>query len=176
MPCLAPGETGGFWDNELPSSPIAVSGVAGLTVTLTGSTYTATAFPHQLTVSAVSDTIYRDGNHFGMSGTFKPEQTVYNVGISGYAKAASGLIAGRLTATNLDTVTANTSWPFTSLTSVTGAQPSMLAFAEFILGAAPEPGLELISASNSAERADLQALRKAHNEARLRRARVHEGP
>ena len=177
MPCLAAGETGAFWDNDLPTSAVLVSAVASLTVTLTGSTYTGvTSFPEQMTVAPVSDTIYKDGNHFAMSGSFTPQQTVYNIGIAGYTKAASGLLSGHLTATNLGTVTAGTTWSFTSLTSIQGPQPTkVLAFPDFILGAAANVTYTNQTAANAATNlANVAMLKKAAAEGKESRAQMHQ--
>ena len=176
-PCLAAGETGAFWDNDLPTSAVLVSAVASLTVTLTGSTYTGvTPFPEQMTVAPVSDTIYKDGNHFAMSGSFTPQQTVYNIGIAGYTKAASGLLSGHLTATNLGTVTAGTTWSFTSLTSIQGPQPTkVLAFPDFILGAAANVTYTDQAAANAATNlANIAMLKKAAAEGKESRAQMHQ--
>lgn len=133
--CLKPGESGAIWSNELPASPITVASIAEFTGTLDGLATTVTPFPHTLTTSIVQDTIYVDNNHWAMSGSFKPSQTVRNIGITGYTKSSSGLLTGRLTATNLDSIAANTAWPFATDLGIEGPKPaSLLASVEFILG------------------------------------------
>jgi len=177
-PCLAGGDTGAFWTNDLPASAIAVSSVASLTVSLNGSAFNDTLFPHTLTATPIADTIYRDGNHFGMTGSFTPQQTVYNVGIVGYPKSTSGLLTGHLTATNLGTITGGTAWPFTTQTSVAGPQPAqILAYVDFILGASPSVIFgDQASADAAAVQAGLQASRKTFLDSRDSRSRVHSNP
>ncbi|HEY5955810.1 MAG TPA: hypothetical protein VIV60_04620 [Polyangiaceae bacterium] len=133
--CLEPGESGALWSNELPAAPISVSSIAALTVSLDGLDTTATRVPHTLTVSIVEDTIYVDNNHWAMSGSFKSSQAVRNIMISGFTKANSGLLTGRLSATNLGSVAANTAWPFATDLGVAGPKPiAILAYASLILG------------------------------------------
>jgi len=178
VPCLAAGDTGAFWTNDLPASAITVSSVATLTVSLNGSVYSDTLFPHTLTATPIADTIYRDGNHFAMTGSFTPQQTVYNVRIAGYTKSSSGLLTGHLTATNLGTITAGTAWPFTTGTAVAGPQPvKILAYADFLLGASPSVIFaDQASADAAAAQADLHASRKTFVDAREARARLLSNP
>jgi len=178
VPCLAGGDTGAFWTNDLPTSAIAVSAVASLTVSLNGSAFNDTLFPHTLTAAPIADTIYRDGNHFAMTGSFTPQQTVYNIGIAGYTKSSAGLLTGHLTATNLGTITGGTAWPFTTQTSVVGPQPAkILAYADFILGTSPSVIFsDQAAADAAAAQADLQSSRKKFLDSRNSRNRVLSNP
>lgn len=133
MPCLGPGEHGAFWTNDL--STVAPSNVASVSITFDGLITTGTKFVQTMTSTVVPDTIYQDGNHWAMSGTLSPSQTIYNVGIDAYPKSASGLLLDDLIDTNLGTITANTSWSFESGTGVEGTKPvELLVFDSFILG------------------------------------------
>jgi hypothetical protein len=132
--CLASGESGAFWSNDLPSLPLRVSSVGQLTASLDGLVISASQFSYELTTSIVQDSIYVDNNHWAMSGSFRPSQTVDNVLIAGYTKAASGLLTGRLTATNLDTVAAHTTWTFNTTIGIEGPRPaSIIAYPDFII-------------------------------------------
>lgn len=135
-PCLAPGESGAFWSNDLPSSLFVVSTVGSLTVDFDGLTVLgATKFTQTLTSSVVSDNIYMDGNHWGMSGSLNPSQSINNVGISGYTKSSGGLLTGRLSDTNLGTITGSTAWTFGTGLGIEGAKPvAVLTYDDFIVG------------------------------------------
>jgi hypothetical protein len=131
--CLGPGESGGFWTNDL--STVRPTDVASMTIVFDGMQTTATKFSQVLTSNIIQDGIYQDGNHWAMSGTLTPSQAIYNVAIDVFTKSASGLVTGHLSDTNLGTIAANTAWAFDSLLGVEGPKPaSLLTFDNFILG------------------------------------------
>lgn len=173
--CLAPGESGAFWTNDLPSSLFVVSAIGSLTVDFDGLAVTgATKFSQTLTSNVVSDDIYMDGNHWGMSGSLSPSQTIRNVGISGYTKSSGGLLTGRLTDTNLGTITASTAWAFGTGLGIEGPKPaSVLTYDDFIIGSSTT-GVSLLLppaiVANPQQAALDTASRDAKESARARRA------
>lgn len=177
MACLKPGESGAIWANDLPAAAISVASVAEFTATLNGLDTTATPFLHTLTVSIVEDAIYVDNNHWAMSGSFKPSQAVRNIGITGYTKSSAGLLTGRLTATNLGSIAANTAWPFATDLGIVGPRPaSILAYAEFILGTTLEATAGAMSPLTTDPLLDPIALerRESRRQAEARKALADE--
>jgi len=136
--CLAPGETGLFWSNDLPLTAFVVGNVATVTITL-GATASpeATRFSQSLTADFTEDTLYADGSHWLMTGSLTPTQEISNVRIRGFAKNASGLFYDTLEQMNLGTITANTTWTFTTDLSLEGSRPAgVFAVDDFTVGAA----------------------------------------
>jgi hypothetical protein len=159
----------------LPSSLFVVSTIGSLTVDFDGLAVTgATKFAQTMTSSVVSDDIYVDGNHWGMSGSLSPSQTIRNVGISGFTKSAGGLLTGRLSDTNLGTITASTAWAFGTGLGIEGPKPaSVLTYDDFIIGGSTTGvGLSLppVIVTNPQQAALDSASRAAKDAARARRA------
>ncbi|MGC4064811.1 MAG: hypothetical protein QM784_09235 [Polyangiaceae bacterium] len=167
--CLGPGESGGFWSNEL--STVRPTDVASVSIVFDGMHTTGTKFSQVITSNVIEDAIYQDGNHWAMSGKLTPSQTIYNVGITAFTKSTSGLLTGHLSDTNLGTIAANTAWTFDSQLGVKGPKPaSLLVFDSFILGSSSSSyGLQQIpdvvkSPKLAARMAALRAERQATEE------------
>jgi hypothetical protein len=140
IPCIPPGKSGVFYDNDLPAAPVNLASIGRIEAQLTLIPYPGAVLnpsnPTLSSVALVPDPTNGDG-YWAIMGTLTATATIYNIGINGYYKNRDGMILDRGPASNLGTVAAGASWAFTTFYYV-GAQPSSyLLFVDYLLGAGP---------------------------------------
>ena len=79
------------------------------------------------------DTQFGAGNWL-LNGTVTAVQTVYNIGVTAYFRAASGLLVAHGTDTHLDTLAAGTPWSITARAESASTPTGYLATDDFLPG------------------------------------------
>jgi hypothetical protein len=135
VPCIPPGKTGAFWDNDLPALPPDLSTVdvieAELQLSARPNAVPAPSAP-KLSAMSIGQDASRGAGFWALSGTLTATETIYNISIAGYYKDDNGLIVICAPATNLETVNAGASWKWKAM-AYQGAKPaSYLVFADYL--------------------------------------------
>lgn len=117
--CLAPGDTGVFWDLDSVPNTTAIE-------TATTAEYTidhlprSEARPHPdtptVTITGVVDR-FNTGDSWALRGSVTARTAIRNIGLDVYPIDDSGLIADALSATHIETLPAGATWTFDSSTT-----------------------------------------------------------
>jgi len=70
----------------------------------------------------------RGAGFWAIAGSLTASETIYNIGVTGYPKDASGLVFRQATAIHLETLAAGTSWQWQT-SSYEGARPASFLLA-----------------------------------------------
>jgi hypothetical protein len=139
IPCIAPGERGAFWTNDIPTAAIDLAGIRTAEIAFSIGPSSG-AVPHPLaplvTSSAVTEHSSLGAGYWSVSGSMTATGTIYNLGADAYMISSAGLVVGNETAFHLDTFLQGTTWAFETVAAYEGPQPTdHLLFNDFIEGA-----------------------------------------
>jgi hypothetical protein len=139
IPCIAPGERGAFWTNDIPTAAIDLSGIRTAEIAFSTGPSSG-AVPHPLAPlvasSAVTEHSSLGAGYWSVSGSMTATGTIYNLAAEAYMISSAGLIVGNETAFHLETLLQGTIWPFETIAAYEGPRPTdHLLFTDFIEGA-----------------------------------------
>ena len=167
--CLAPGETGVFWDlDEVPRlTSISTATKATYTLELLGDDLLR---PHPDTPTVTPTGVFDrfgTGSGWSLKGTVTAKATIYNNGLDIYPIDDRGLVIASLSAVHLETLFAGSSWDFQSSTVKTRFSKQHV-FPEWIDGAktAAVPREPILPLAGDDLRGQFRARRNALKERR----------
>ena len=110
--CLAPGETGALYANNISDSSAGVANSTSVAYQLDG-TVTPDAVPHPDT-PMVTDALMSGSLGFNVQGTMTAVGAINNIEFKAYLRDNAGLLQAQVTATDLDTLAAAATWMFST--------------------------------------------------------------
>ena len=139
IPCIAPGERGAFWTNDIPTAAIDLGGIRTAEIAFSTGPSSG-AVPHPLAPlvasSAVTEHSSLGAGYWSVSGSMTATGTIYNLAAEAYMMSSAGLIVGNETAFHLETFLQGTTWAFETIAAYEGPRPTdHLLFTDFIEGA-----------------------------------------
>lgn len=140
LSCIPPGKTGALWTNDLPPLRPDLSTIDIIEIELSLNQQTDIV-PARSAPSLADAAIVQDAKKgvgfWTIAGALTAKETIYNIGVAGYPKDASGLLLMHATDTHLDTLNAGATWEWQA-SPYAGEQPSsFLVHATYLLGAKP---------------------------------------
>ncbi len=141
MPCLAPGQHGGFYDINEASSEAPIDQIKRASYDI-DTLLSNDAVPSPLAPTVVSAIVFAKNNGWALMGTVSADAgTIYNLGMDVYTIGASGRITDRVSDFHLDTLFQNQRWLYeTNATSGENFNQA-LQFIDFLDGVQSKPGV-----------------------------------
>jgi len=133
IPCLAPGQIGGIWDNALVATTVPLAAIKTISIEFDHAEFDVPrpAPDAPLVTSHVASVF--DG--FAVTGTITGRSApISNIGLDIFPRDANGLVFDIMFATDLGTLNPGEAFPFTTVSTST-AFSQYRVFADFIDGA-----------------------------------------
>ncbi len=137
VPCIAPGKVGSFYSNGFVPTAALIAGTKTIAVAFKPHVYDdAIPAPHAPTVTSQPVPVFT--TMYGIGGTINGGAApIYNIAVDLFPRDASGLVLGRLSAVDLDTLLPGATYPFTT-SGIETPFAAYRSYAEFIDGTAPQ--------------------------------------